>query len=91
MFFYGSFGISAFTVNGAPSAGVVGIYNGLEATAFFDVPVSGGQITGLFGVGQTGVLGGLSISSYSIIPEPAGSGLALFGAAGLLFRRRRNP
>ena len=91
LFFYGSFGISAFTVNGAPSAGVVGIYNGLEATAFFDVPVSGGQITGLFGVGQTGVLGGLSISSYSIIPEPAGSGLALFGAAGLLFRRRRNP
>lgn len=90
LYFYGSFGSQAFTVNGAPSGGVFGAYHGLEATAFFNVPVTAGEITGLFGVAQTGVLGGLSISSYTVVPEPAAHGFALAGGMALLLVRRRH-
>ena len=86
LYFYGSFGSQAFIVNGAPTGGIFGIYNSLSATAFFDVPVTAGTITGLFGVGQTGVLGGLTVSA---VPEPATATLLGVTALAAAARRRR--
>ena len=89
LFLYGSFNSTPdFVIPGYSGSGVFGTYNGLLATAYYDVPVTGGSITGLFGVGETGILGGLTVATS--VPEPASLGLALFGSTALLLRRRRN-
>ncbi len=88
LYLYGSFNTTPdFVIPGFTGSGIFGNYNGLDATAYFGVPVTGGTINGLFGVGETGVLGGLTISTP--VPEPAGFGMALLGSAALLVRRRR--
>ncbi len=89
LFLYGSFNTTPdFVIPGYAGSGVFGTYNGLLATAYYDVPVTGGSITGLFGVGETGVLGGLTVATS--VPEPASLGLVLWSSAALLLRRRRN-
>lgn len=89
LYLYGSFNTTPdFVIPGYSGSGVFGTYNGLVATAYYDVPVTGGSITGLFGVGETGILGGLTVATS--VPEPASLGLVLFGSATLLLRRRRN-
>ena len=89
LYLYGSFNTTPdFVIPGYSGSGVFGTYNGLLATAYYDVPVTGGSITGLFGVGETGVLGGLTVATS--VPEPASLGLVILGSAALLLRRRRN-
>ena len=89
LYLYGSFNTTPdFVIPGYSGSGVFGTYNGLLATAYYDVPVTGGSITGLFGVGETGILGGLTVATS--VPEPASLGLMLLGSAALLLRRRRN-
>lgn len=87
LYLYGSFNNTPdFVIDGFAGSGVFGNYNGLDATAYLNVPVTNGNITGLFGVGQTGVLGGFTVST---VPEPGTA--TLLGLAGLaaLLRRRR--
>ena len=89
LYLYGSFNTTPdFVIAGFAGSGIFGNYNGLNATAYLGVPVTGGEITGLFGVGETGILGGLTV--VTTVPEPTSFGLALFGGAALLARRRRN-
>ncbi len=88
LYLYGSFNNTPdFVIDGYTGSGVFGNYNGLEATAYFGVPVTAGAVTGLFGVAETGVLGGLTVSIP--VPEPAAAGFALTGAGVMLLRRRR--
>ena len=62
LYLYGSFNNTPeFVIEGFPAGGIFGNYHGLNATAYLGVPVTGGEITGLFGVGETGVLGGLTV------------------------------
>ena len=67
--------------------GVGGSYNGLSATAFFDVPVVGGNVTGFFGAnGGISVLSGLTVVT---VPEPGAVALIGLASFGLMLRRRR--
>lgn len=67
--------------------GDAGTYNGLGATAFLNVPVNGGSISGIFGSnGATSVLGGFSVVT---VPEPALAGLLGMATIPLMLRRRR--
>jgi hypothetical protein len=76
------------SITGVVGNGVDGTYNGLSATAFLGVPVSGGSITGFFGSnGAQSVLGGLTVVTN--IPEPSSLALLGLGVAGILLRRRR--
>ena len=71
VYLYGSFDANPdFVIAGYSGSGVFGVYNGLNATAYLGVPVSGGAITGFFGVGATGVLGGLTIVTPVGLPLP---------------------
>ncbi len=72
VYLYGSFDANPdFVFTGYSGSGVFGNYNGLNATAYIGVPVTGGAITGFFGVGATGVLGGLTISTTTGLPLPS--------------------
>jgi len=87
IYVYGSFGSPSFVIDGYSGTGIFGSYNGLNATEYLDVPVTGGEITGLFGIGSTGVMGGLTVSTN--VPEPGSAALLGIACLGLMLRRRR--
>jgi hypothetical protein len=79
------------SISGVVGNGVDGTYNGLRATRFLGVPVSGGSITGFFGSnGAQSVLAGLtvvSVNSQALEPEiaveqPAGTDITSGGSRG---------
>ena len=87
-FYLNGFNSGTIALDGVIGGGVGGIYNGLNALAFFDVPVVGGNVTGSFGANNgTGVLGGLTV--VTVVPEPGTATLLGFAGFGLMLRRRR--
>ncbi len=89
---YGSFNTGPdFVIAGFAGTGIFGNYNGLGATAYFGVPVTGGNITGFFGVGEIGVLGGLTIVTAAPVPEPGTALLLSLGGIAMMRRHRIPP
>ena len=87
-FYLNGFNSGTIALDGFVGNGVAGNYNGLSATAFFDVPVIGGNVTGSFGAnGGIGVLSGLSV--VTVVPEPGTAALLGFACVGWMLRRRR--
>ena len=74
-FYVNAFNGGTIEIEGAFDGGTPGTYNGLNALAFFGVPVANGSVSGFFARnGATGVLGGLSVvtapqTSTLISPE----------------------
>ena len=86
-FYLNGFNGGTIALDGVIGNGVGGSYNGLNATAFFDVPVVGGNVTGFFGANNAvSVLGGLTVVT---VPEPGTAALLGFVGLGLMLRRRR--
>jgi len=86
-FYVNGFNGGTITINGFAGNAAPGIYNGLSATAFLDVPVVNGNVSGVFSAnGATGVMGGLTVA---FVPEPCTVSLFAFGGLAALLRRRR--
>ena len=88
-FYLNAFNAGTIELGGVAGNGVSNEYNGIRATAFLGVPVSGGSITGILGTnGAVSVLGGLTVVTTTV-PEPGASAMLATGALGLLLRRKR--
>jgi hypothetical protein len=67
------------SISGVVGNGEAGTYNGLSATRFLGVPVSGGSITGVFGSnGKQTVLGGLTVVTLIPVKHPTGTLISFF-------------